>query len=99
MQALIAGIVAAFAGILVGFWLRSTFAKSEKAQAAQRTQELAGELALLRRAFVQAQSDAIARAGFESLAVERESTIRQLNFERAALQKVLDAKTRAEQEQ
>ena len=65
MQALIAGIVAAFAGILVGFWLRSTFAKSEKAQAEQRTQELAGELALLRRAFVQAQSDAIARADLE----------------------------------
>jgi DNA recombination protein RmuC len=102
MQTLIAGVIAAFAGILVGFWLRSTFAKSEKAQKAQveqRAQELAGELALLRREFVQAQSDAIARAGFESLAAERESTIRQLNSEREALQKNLDAKTRAEQEQ
>jgi hypothetical protein len=45
MQALIAGVVAAFVGILVGFWLRGASAKGEKAQLEQRSAELAAELA------------------------------------------------------
>jgi DNA recombination protein RmuC len=45
MQGLIGAIVAAFAGIAVGFWVRSTSAKAEKAQLTQRTLELSAELA------------------------------------------------------
>jgi DNA recombination protein RmuC len=45
MPGLIGAIVAAFAGIAVGFWLRSASAKAEKAQLTQRTLELSAELA------------------------------------------------------
>ncbi len=40
MQALIVGVVAAIAGILVGFWLRSVAAKTEKALLEQRNRDL-----------------------------------------------------------
>ena len=101
MQTLIAGLVAAFVGILVGFWLRSTSAKAETAQAeqrnAQRNQELSSELTLVRRELTQAQADSVAHAGFESLAAERERNVRQLATERDDLQKILDAKSMVEQ--
>ena len=96
MQTLIAGLVAAFVGILVGFWLRSTSAKAEKAQIEQRNQELGSELMLVRRELTQAQADSVARAGFESLATERERNVRQLAVERDDLQKALDAKSTVE---
>jgi NhaP-type Na+/H+ or K+/H+ antiporter len=56
MQTLIAALAAAFVGILVGFWLRSTSAKAEKAQTEQRNQELSSELTLVRRELAQALS-------------------------------------------
>ena len=102
MQALIAGIVAAFVGIFVGFWLRSTTAKAEKAQTdqlAQRNRELTGELAAQRSELTRIQAESAARAGFESLAHERENSIRQLHLEREALQQSLNAKSQVEQEQ
>ena len=98
MQTLIAALAAAFAGILVGFWLRSTSAKLEKAQLQQRNSELAIELAAVRRDLAQTQADSVARAGFESLATERERTIRQLAADRDDLQKALEAKAKVEQE-
>lgn len=97
MQTLIAGLVAAFVGILVGFWLRSTSAKTEKAQTGQRNQELSSELTLVRRELTQAQTDSIARAGFESLAAERERNVRQVVAERDDLQKALEARSAVEQ--
>ena len=97
MQTLIAGLVAAFVGILVGFWLRSTSAKAEKAQAGQRNQELSSELTLVRRELAQAQADSVARAGFESLAAEREKNVRQLATERDELQKALETRSAIEQ--
>ena len=102
MQALIAGIVAAFVGIFVGFWLRSTSAKTEKAQTdqlAQRNRELTGELAGQRNELSRIQAESAARAGFESLAHERENSIRYLHLEREALQQSLNAKSQVEQEQ
>jgi DNA recombination protein RmuC len=45
MQGLIGAIVAALAGVAIGFWLRSASAKAEKAQLAQRSLELSVELA------------------------------------------------------
>ena len=87
MQGLIGAIVAAFVGVAVGFWLRSASAKAEKAQLAQRSQELSVELAAERerlRAETQAraeadraQSAAIARLEAE-LKAERQSLAEKL---------------------
>ncbi|MGA3264488.1 MAG: DNA recombination protein RmuC [Terracidiphilus sp.] len=44
MQTLIAGIAAAFVGIILGFWLRAASTRGEKAQLERRALELAGEL-------------------------------------------------------
>jgi DNA recombination protein RmuC len=96
MQALIGGIVAAFVGILVGFWLRGASSKAEKAQREQRAQELTAELAGVRAALARAQSESAARAGFESLAAERAQTIAQLTADRDGLNTILAAKTAAE---
>jgi DNA recombination protein RmuC len=93
MQTLIAGLVAAFVGILVGFWLRSTFAKAEKAPFEQRNLELAGELESVRRELVQIRADSAARAGFESLAAEREKRLSQAADERDTLRVELKSKT------
>jgi len=89
MQGVIGGVVAAFVGILVGFWLRGASSKAEKAQREQRAQELAAELAGTRAALTQAHAESAARAGFESLANERDRTIGQLAGERDALQNKL----------
>jgi len=99
MQALIAGIVAAFVGIFVGFWLRSTSARAEKAQTELRNRELTQELAGLRAELTRLHSESTAKSGFESLALERENSIRQLHLEREALQQSLLAKSQVEQEQ
>ncbi|MGB7548265.1 MAG: DNA recombination protein RmuC [Terracidiphilus sp.] len=96
MQSLIAGIVAAFAGILVGFWLRSASARRENAQLERRNQELAGELNAVRAELTQAQVESASRAGFESLAVEREKTIGQLLVERDGLRAQIEANAAAE---
>jgi DNA recombination protein RmuC len=99
MQAWIAALIAAFAGIIVGFWLRSTSAKAEKGQFENRSAELTNELAALRRELVLAQADTAARAGFEALAVERKVAIERLAVERDDLQKTLTAIGRVELEQ
>ncbi len=96
MQSLIGGIVAALVGILVGFWLRGASAKAEKTQLQQRSQELAGELGTVRSELQMAQAESAARAGFESLAAERERAIGQLTAERDRLGADLAAKTAAE---
>jgi len=96
MQGVIVGIVAAFAGILVGFWLRGASVKAEKTQSQQRAQELAAELAAARSEQQKAQAESAARAGFESLAAERAKSIAQLAAERDRLRDDLGAKTTAE---
>ena len=95
----ITGIVATLAGIVIGYWLRSVSAKAEKAHREIRAQELTSELGAVRLELTLAQADSVARAGFESLAAEREKGIRQLAAEREELQKALEAKARTEQEQ
>ena len=96
MQALIAGIAAAFAGIVLGFWLRANSAKAEKEQLERRAGELTAELASVRGELAQAQAESAARAGFESLAAEREKTIGQMAAERDGLRVELQAKAEAE---
>jgi DNA recombination protein RmuC len=95
MQALIA-VLAALTGIILGYLLRQLAAKSERAaanaektQLAQRSAELAAELA-------QARALAERRAGFESLSAERQSTIDRLTAERDQFASALHAKTDAE---
>jgi len=100
MQALIAGVVAAFVGILIGFWLRGSSAasqdaaaKSEKDQLERRTQELAAELASVRTELTRTQAESAARAGYESVAAERQKTIAQLAVERDTLRTDLQGKS------
>ena len=85
MQALIAGVVAAFVGVFFGFWLRGSSAKAEKAQSDRRAEEMAAELASVRAALAQVQAESAARAGFESLAGERSRSIAQMAAERDGL--------------
>jgi DNA recombination protein RmuC len=89
MQALVAGIAAAFVGIVLGFWLRVISGKAEKAQLERRATELADDLTAARGELARAQAESAARAGFESLAVEREKTIGQLIAERDNLRQEL----------
>jgi DNA recombination protein RmuC len=93
MQPLIAGIAAAFVGIVLGFWLRVVSTKAEKAQLERRAQELTGELTGVRAELAQAQAESAARAGFESLAGERTKTIEQLTAERDGLRQELKAES------
>jgi len=99
MQALIAAIIAALAGILLGYWLRATSAKAENTQLENRNAELVKEIGAIRLDLTLAQADSVARAGFESLATEREKSIRQLAGERDELRGALEAKARVEQQQ
>ena len=96
MQGLIAGTIAAFVGILVGFWLRTASTKAEKSILERRTQELTVELAAVRNELAQSQADSAAKSGFESLAVEREKTIARLSEERDGLRGELQAKGQVE---
>src|SRR5580698_1693124 len=99
MQSLIAAIVAAFAGILVGYWLRSISAAAEKKQLQDRNAELTKEVGSVRLELVSAQADVAARAGFQSLAAEREKSIGLISVEKEELQKALAARMKIEQEQ
>lgn len=96
MQALIAGIAAAFVGIVLGFWLRTASARAERAQLERRAQELTGDLTAARGELAQAQTESAARAGFASLANERAKMIEQLTAERDGLRVELQARTEAE---
>lgn len=95
MQEFIAAL-AALAGILVGFWLRSATAKKEKQQLEARLSEGAANLALVKAELTQAQSLAASRAGFESLAAERETAAIRLASERDGVRSELQAKTESE---
>jgi DNA recombination protein RmuC len=96
MQVLIAGAVAAFAGVFLGFWLRVISGKAEKSQMERRLQELTNEVNAVRVELGQAQAESATRAGFVSLAAEREKTIGQLSAEREGLRLELQTKTDAE---
>jgi DNA recombination protein RmuC len=95
MQSLIAVVIAAFVGIFVGYWLRSASAKAEKAQLERQAQDLSGSLNAVRTELAQVQTESSARAGFESLATERQRTIQQLAAEREALRQELRAESDA----
>ena len=95
MQALFVAI-ALLAGLIFGFIIRSSSARREAALLEQRNREAADALNALQKQLSQAQSESAARAGFESLARERASSISQLNADIADLRADLDAKAAQE---
>lgn len=110
MQALIVAFLAVVVGGLLGYWLGKSFAQAEKrlleksltSQEAEkslierRTQELTAELVGVRGELAKAQAESAVRAGFESLAAEREKTITQLSMDQEKLRKELQVKTETE---
>ncbi len=67
MQAAIA-LIAVIAGIIVGYWIRSRAAQTEKTLLDQRVREAAAALAASRSELATVQAESAARAGFESVA-------------------------------
>src|SRR6202034_11115 len=98
MQPLIIGAVAVLAGVLLGYWLSAMVGRREKAQLERRAQELGAELGASRAEMAKLLAESAARAGFESLAIERERTIRQLATERDLLRVDLQNKGTLESE-
>jgi DNA recombination protein RmuC len=90
MQALIA-IVAVVAGILLGLWIRIVSTKRELALLEQRNRESLDALNVLQRQLAQSQAESASRAGFESLASERDKTIARLASERDAVRTELQS--------
>jgi DNA recombination protein RmuC len=84
MQALI-GSAAALVGILAGILIRGALAKSEKNGLVHRNEELANALTQAGNALSESMALAGKRAGFESLAEEREKRIEELTKELEAL--------------
>ncbi len=84
MQALTA-VLAVVAGILLGFWIRTVSTKRELALLDQRNRESLDALAALQKQLMQSHAESAARAGFESLAAERDKTINRLTMERDGL--------------
>jgi DNA recombination protein RmuC len=96
MQVLIVAAIAVAVGGFFGYWLGKALAQAEsrllgksltvleaeKTLMEKRAQELTGELAGVRAELTQTQGESAARAGFESLAGEREKMIGQLAAER-----------------
>ncbi len=84
MLPLVIGAVAAIAGILVGYLLRSAAAK-------QRDSEQSRDLAAVRGELSQAQAESASRAGYEALAAEREKTVERVCAERDSARAELQA--------
>jgi DNA recombination protein RmuC len=97
-QALIVGI-AIVVGILLGFWMRANSAKSEKALLEQQNQKNLAGLSAAQSQLAQVQAESSRRAGFESVAVERQSMIGLLTAERDAAHSELHASHTAAREQ
>lgn len=85
MLGLVAAIAAAAVGIVVGFLLRNSSAGADKAR--------------LDEAQAQSRKEAAARAGFESLAGERERALAQMAAELAGVREELQAKSATERNQ
>src|ERR1700722_17442644 len=92
MEAFLVGI-AAVAGVLVGFWLRGADARAAIASLEQSNRELRDALARARTDVEKSAGDMAARAGFESLAAERERTIGQITAEREDLRAQMRARS------
>lgn len=83
MQAVLVAL-AVVVGTVLGYWIRSRAGQAEKELLEQRALEAAAGVERMRGELAAAQADAGKRAGFESLAEERERTIAAANAEREA---------------
>jgi DNA recombination protein RmuC len=95
MEALFVAI-ALLAGFGLGYLLIGRAAKAAQVRLELRIQELSVELGAVRTALAQSQAESASRAGFESLAAERERTIQQLNAERDGLRGELQMRSDAQ---
>jgi DNA recombination protein RmuC len=84
MMSAVVAALAILTGIVLGYWIRSRSANSEKAFLDQRNRESADALAIARTHLATVQSESAARAGFESLAAERAGMLGRLTAERDA---------------
>jgi DNA recombination protein RmuC len=89
-------VSALLAGLLLGFLLRGATARTERNEFERRVSELSAALNSAGTALTKSQEESAARAGFESLAHERERTIELLKTEKASLSTGLQAKSDAE---
>jgi DNA recombination protein RmuC len=88
-----------FFGLFVGYRWKKSAAQSEKAEYERRVQDMATEMSPLRAQLALSQAESGARAGFESLAIEREKSLARIAEERNRLQEDLRAKTDTERAQ
>lgn len=98
MEALMVG-VAAVAGILLGFWLRSTDARAERITLEHQNHEMGEALTRARAELSQGAEQTSARAASEALAAERERTIGQMAAEQEKLRSDLQARGETEKTQ
>src|SRR5579863_5761124 len=87
--AVLAAIAILVVGTVVGYWMRTRAAQSEKELLELRVRETAEMLAAVRGELATAQGEATRRAGFESLAAERERTMTALAAERDSVRSEL----------
>jgi DNA recombination protein RmuC len=78
-------ILAAIAGTVLGFWLRSAAATSGAAQLTQRNRQLEEDLSATRADLSQTQAESARRAGFEALSEERQRSIDRVTAEETQL--------------
>jgi DNA recombination protein RmuC len=89
-------VLAAIAGVVLGFLLRGGSSKAEKSLIEQRNRELAAELGGLRDELARARAESESRASFEALAAERQGTLVRLEAERNTLREELRIKAETE---
>ena len=89
LQAVVA-VFAVIVGILIGFWVRAHSARAEKALLEQQVREAGSVVEAAHARLVDAQAESGRRAGFESLAAERERSLERLLEERESVKKELD---------
>lgn len=92
-------LLAAIVGALLGFLLKGALSKEKTAHAEQENVRLSAELGLLKDALAKTKAESEARASFEALSVERQSTITRLENERGALREELRVKGDTERDQ
>lgn len=99
MQLWVAGTIAGSVGILLGYLLRSALAKSERIAGESHLRDVNEQLTSVRAELATAQRELASKAGFESLAMERERMLLRGNEERDALRSELQIKTTEERNQ
>jgi DNA recombination protein RmuC len=98
MESYLVGI-AALAGILIGFWLRSLDVRADIALLEKTNRDITDAFHKVRSDLEKAADESKARASFESLASEREKIIGQMTAEHDRLRAEVQAKTDAERAQ